>query len=101
MKDKAPIACANRWMLLQTVNFGIRANACEPCFRKARNDMCEAHAFLLKNGIEEKILESVDTVEFEGDDVKMVSIFGEQKTVKGVLKSYDGTEGKILIEPLS
>ena len=62
--------------------------------------MCEAHAFLAKDGTEEKILESVDLVEFEGDTVKLVSIFGEQKTIKGVLKSYDGSNGKILFEPL-
>ena len=60
--------------------------------------MCEAHAFFVKDGVEEKILENVDMVEFEGDSVKLVSIFGEQKTIKGVLKSYNGSEGKILFE---
>ncbi|MBW1788688.1 MAG: CooT family nickel-binding protein, partial [Deltaproteobacteria bacterium] len=57
--------------------------------------MCEAHAFFVKDGVEEKILENVDMVEFEGDAVKLVSIFGEQKTIRGVLKSYNGSEGKI------
>ncbi|MBW1818906.1 MAG: CooT family nickel-binding protein [Deltaproteobacteria bacterium] len=60
--------------------------------------MCEAHAFFVKDGVEEKILENVDMVEFEGDAVKLVSIFGEQKTIRGVLKSYNGSEGKILFE---
>ncbi|MBE9541443.1 MAG: CooT family nickel-binding protein, partial [Proteobacteria bacterium] len=50
--------------------------------------MCEAHAFILKNGEEEKVLESVDVVELEGDEVKLVSIFGEQKTLKARLKLY-------------
>lgn len=63
--------------------------------------MCEAHAFVLNNdGREEKILESVDLVEFEGDEVKLVNIFGEQKTLKARLKSYNNSEGKILFEPL-
>lgn len=60
--------------------------------------MCEAHAYVLKDGGEEKILESVDAVEFEGDEIRMMSIFGEQKTVKGRLKAYEGVSGKILIE---
>ena len=62
--------------------------------------MCEAHAFILKNGEEEKVLESVDLVELEGDEVKLVSIFGEQKTLKARLKLYDNTRSKIVFEEL-
>ena len=40
--------------------------------------MCEAHAFILKDGTEEQILESVDEVEVIGDEVRLVNIFGEQ-----------------------
>lgn len=61
--------------------------------------MCEAHAFILRDGKEEKIMESVDRIELEGEEVKLVSIFGEQKTLKGVLKSYHGSEGKIVFSP--
>lgn len=62
--------------------------------------MCEAHAFILEDGKEEKILESVDLVELEGDEVKLVSIFGEQKTLRARLKLYDNTRRKILFERL-
>jgi predicted RNA-binding protein len=62
--------------------------------------MCEAHAYVLKNGKEEKIMESVDRVELEGDEVKLVSIFGEQKTLKAHLKLYNNSEGKIVFELL-
>ena len=62
--------------------------------------MCEAHAFILKNGEEEKVMESVDVVELEGDEVKLVSIFGEQKTLKARLKLYDNTRCKIVFEEL-
>jgi predicted RNA-binding protein len=61
--------------------------------------MCEANAFILKDGKEEKILESVDLVELNGDEVKLVSIFGEQKTIRARLKSYNNSEGKIVFEP--
>ena len=62
--------------------------------------MCEAHAFMMKNGIEEKILDSVDLVEFEGDEVKLVNIFGEQKTLRARLKTYSNSDGKIVFEPV-
>ncbi len=62
--------------------------------------MCEAHAFLLKNGQEEKIMESVDLVEMEGNEVKLINIFGEQKTLKASLKLYNNSDGKIIFEPV-
>ncbi|MBW1798773.1 MAG: CooT family nickel-binding protein [Deltaproteobacteria bacterium] len=62
--------------------------------------MCEAHAFILKNGKEEKVLEDVDLVEMGDDEVKLVSIFGEQKILKARLKFYNNTERKILFEPI-
>lgn len=60
--------------------------------------MCEADAFVLIDGKEEKLLENVDLVSLEGDDVKLVSIFGEQKTLRARLKQYNNTEGKIVFE---
>jgi predicted RNA-binding protein len=60
--------------------------------------MCEAHAYILKNGREEKLLENVDQVEVEGDQVKMINIFGDQKILKAAIRSYNNTERKILLE---
>ncbi len=60
--------------------------------------MCEAHAYLLKNNTEKKILESVDLVEFDGDEVRLVNIFGEQKSLKARLSRYNSREGKIVFE---
>jgi predicted RNA-binding protein len=62
--------------------------------------MCEAHAFILKDGKEEKVMESVDRVELEGDEVKLISIFGEQKALKASLRLYNNSEGKIVLIPL-
>ena len=62
--------------------------------------MCEAHVYLLRGKTEEKILESVDLVEMDGEDIRMVNIFGEQKTIRGKLTRYDNREGKIIIEPI-
>lgn len=62
--------------------------------------MCEAHAYILENGQEEKIMESVDRVEMDADQVKMVNIYGEQKILKARFRSYDNRQGKILFEPM-
>ena len=62
--------------------------------------MCEAPAFILKEGKEEKVLENVDLVELEGDEVRLTNIFGEQKSLKARLRLYDNNERKILFEPV-
>lgn len=63
--------------------------------------MCEAHAFIIKDDKEEMILENVDQVDVEGDEVRMVNIFGEQKIIMARIKSYSGTGNRIILEPLS
>ena len=60
--------------------------------------MCEAHAFILKDGREERLLENVDQVEVEGRKIRVISIFGEQKIVTAKIRSYNNTERKILLE---
>ena len=60
--------------------------------------MCEAHAYIIKNGEEEVLLENVDQVELEGDEIRVINIFGEQKILKALIKSYNNTERKILLE---
>ncbi|MFC1494552.1 CooT family nickel-binding protein [Thermodesulfobacteriota bacterium] len=60
--------------------------------------MCEAHAFLIKDGIEQKLMENVDQLEVDGDEIKMISIFGEQKNIKAKIKSYNGSDSRILLE---
>jgi len=62
--------------------------------------MCEANAFIAKDGREERLLESVDTVEISDDEVKLINIFGEQKIIKAKLKLYDNTQGKIVFEQI-
>ena len=62
--------------------------------------MCEAAAYLLKDGKEELLLESVDLLESEENQVKMVNIFGEQKKVKAKIKALSLVDHKIVLEPL-
>ncbi|MBW1914818.1 MAG: CooT family nickel-binding protein [Deltaproteobacteria bacterium] len=62
--------------------------------------MCEANAYLLKGSVEEMILDNVDQVDVDGDEVRMVNIFGEQKILKARMKSYMNEEKKILFEAI-
>ena len=62
--------------------------------------MCDANAYLVRDGAEEVLLESVDLVEFDGDEAKLVNIFGERKVVRARLKLFDNSQGKLLFEPL-
>ena len=61
--------------------------------------MCEATAYLLKEGREEVLLESVDLLELEDGQIKLVDIFGEEKRVRAKLKSLSLVDHKIILEP--
>lgn len=61
--------------------------------------MCEANAFLFKDGQENLLLEAVDLIEPEPEGgFRMVSIFGEQKLVKGKIKSINLVSHRIVFE---
>jgi len=62
--------------------------------------MCDVAAFVVKEGTEEKILESVELVEARGDELELTSIFGERRTLRARLKCFDNSEGKLVLEPL-
>jgi predicted RNA-binding protein len=62
--------------------------------------MCEAAAYLVKNGAEELVLESVDILESHEEGLKMVSIFGEEMQIKAKVKALSLVDHKILLEPL-
>jgi predicted RNA-binding protein len=59
--------------------------------------MCEATAYLLKNGQEELILKDVDVIEPDGDNVRIVNIFGEQKVLKAEIHSLNLIDHKVLL----
>ena len=61
--------------------------------------MCEANAYIYKDGKEDLILESVDVVEPEEETgYRLVSIFGEQKIIKGKIKFINLVNHKIVFE---
>jgi predicted RNA-binding protein len=59
--------------------------------------MCEASAYWLKGGQEELIMSEVDKIEPDGDSLRIVSIFGEQKVVKAEIHSLNLINHKVLL----
>lgn len=60
--------------------------------------MCEANAYILKNGAEELLLESVDKVIPHEDGILLENIFGQQKIVKARIKELALVSHKIILE---
>lgn len=60
--------------------------------------MCEANAYLLKDGKEELLLEAVDVLEPKGDKLRVANIFGEQKLVNAKIHSMSLVEHRIILE---
>jgi predicted RNA-binding protein len=64
--------------------------------------MCEANAYLIKDGREQLPMASVDVVEPEEKGTwRLVGIFGDQKIVNAKIKGLKLVDHKILFEPLS
>lgn len=61
--------------------------------------MCEASAFLVKEGDKQLIMESVDIVDPEDENTwRLVDIYGNQKMVKGRIKGMNLVNHKIFFE---
>lgn len=60
--------------------------------------MCEATAYILKNGSEELLLADVDVIEPQADGtVRLVSIYGEQKVLKAQIKSMSLVNHRVVL----
>lgn len=60
--------------------------------------MCEANAYLINDDENELLMEAVDTVEPEGDGIKLVSIFGDQKFINARIHSLSLVDHKIFLK---
>jgi len=59
--------------------------------------MCEANAYIMEDDKEKLVMEAVDKVEPIEDGVLLVSIFGEQKFIKGHIYSLSLVDHKVYI----
>jgi predicted RNA-binding protein len=62
--------------------------------------MCEANAYLLKEGREELILEDISVLRPEKEELYLQNIFGEQKRIKARIKEMNLLDHRILLEEL-
>ncbi|OEH84802.1 hypothetical protein BHU72_08185 [Desulfuribacillus stibiiarsenatis] len=68
---------------------------------KEGSGMCEANAYIIKDGKEELLLERVDKIVPHEDGIFLKNIFGEQKIVKASIKEMALVNHKIILEPIS
>jgi predicted RNA-binding protein len=59
--------------------------------------MCEANAYLISGNEPQLIMEAVDTVEPEGESLRLTSIFGDQKILKARIFSLSLVDHKIFL----
>lgn len=60
--------------------------------------MCEANAYIYKDGKEELYLESVDIMRPEEGKIYLKNLFGEQKVFDGRIKEISLLKHKIVLE---
>ncbi len=62
--------------------------------------MCEANAYLFKEGKEELILEDISVLRPEQEGLYLQNIFGEQKRVKARIKEMNLLDHRIILEEI-
>ena len=62
--------------------------------------MCESAVYIIKNGQEQLVLESVENLEVNGDQISISNIFGEKKELKARVRSFYMTDHKIVLQPI-
>jgi predicted RNA-binding protein len=63
--------------------------------------MCDVNVFVVKkNGVEEKVLENVDLIEEMDDGMRLVNIFGEERTLKAKMVRYDNSQKRMVFQPV-
>lgn len=60
--------------------------------------MCEASAYLIQDGKEELVLEDKDALHKEGDTIKMMNLFRDQKLLDARIKVSSFVENKMVMQ---
>jgi predicted RNA-binding protein len=60
--------------------------------------MCEANAYVYRDGDEELYLENVDIMRPEGDNIFLKNLFGEQKIFEGEIREISLLHHKIVLQ---
>jgi predicted RNA-binding protein len=65
---------------------------------KSEEKMCEANAYLVKEGKEELVLEDISILRPEEEELYLQNIFGEQKRIKARIKEMNLIDHRIILE---
>ena len=60
--------------------------------------MCEANAYLIKDGEERLVMESVDILRPEKNGIYLQDIFGGQRSIRAKIREMNLVEHRILLE---
>lgn len=60
--------------------------------------MCEANAYVIRNGKEELVMEAVDRIEPENNGLRLVNIFGDQKFIRADIHALHLVDHKIFLK---
>jgi len=60
--------------------------------------MCESNVYLMRDGKEGLVMESVDIIIPEEEGIYLQNIFGEQRLVKARIKEMNLVDHRILLE---
>ena len=62
--------------------------------------MCDVSVFVIRNGVEEKVLDNVDLIEEAAGGIRLVNIFGEERTLKARMVSYNNSAKRMVFQPV-
>ncbi|MFO7645890.1 MAG: CooT family nickel-binding protein [Desulfosarcina sp.] len=60
--------------------------------------MCDINVFIIKNGAQEKVLENVDLIEEVADGMRLVNIFGEERTLAARMVRFDNSSKQMVFQ---
>jgi predicted RNA-binding protein len=62
--------------------------------------MCEAHAYVVSDAGQEKVMENVVSIRPDGDEIVLSDLFGDEVRLKARIREIALIEHKIFLEPL-
>ncbi|MCK9419320.1 MAG: CooT family nickel-binding protein [Nitrospirae bacterium] len=60
--------------------------------------MCDLKAYVKKQGKEELLLESVNSIRVENGEVVMRNLFGEEKKIRGAVSEVSLVKNRVVVE---
>jgi predicted RNA-binding protein len=60
--------------------------------------MCEANAYIIRNGQEVLVMEAVDKIEPEDDGLRLVNVFGDQKFLHARIDALSLVNHKVFLK---